>query len=118
MPRDLFFVRLNVVPGEAGMIEAITAELVEWDQPLEVTNLGTKSRAKIHLKIPKAPPGPKGEQGPQGPKGEQGPKGDPGSVENVSWADIHGSPADSATLTQRVTELINAAIVDITNEDY
>ena len=109
MPRDLFFVRLNVVPGEAGMIEAITAELVEWDQPLEVTNLGTKSRAKIHLKIPKAPPG---------PKGEQGPKGDPGSVENVSWADIHGSPADSATLTQRVTELINAAIVDVTNEDY
>lgn len=118
MPKDLFLVRLDVVPGEAGRIEEITAELVEWGQPLEVENLGTKSKAKLHLKIPKAPPGPKGEQGERGEQGPQGPKGDPGSVENVSWADIHGNPADNATLTQRVTEIINSVIPDVTNVEY
>ena len=118
MNNDSFFVRLNVVPGEAGRIEEITAELVEWNQPLAVENLGTKSKAKIHFKIPKAPPGPQGEQGPKGEQGEQGPKGDPGSVENVSWADIHGNPADNNALTQRVTAIINSVIPDVTNVEY
>lgn len=118
MNNDSFFVRLNVVPGEAGRIEAITAELVEWNQPLAVENRGTKSKARIHLKIPQAPPGPRGEQGPEGKQGPQGPKGDPGSVENVSWADIHGNPEDNAALTQRVTAIINSVITDITNVEY
>ena len=118
MNNDLFLARLNVVPGEAGRIEEVTAELVEWEQPLTVENIGTKSKAKIHFKIPKAPPGPQGEQGKQGERGEQGPKGDPGSVENVSWADIHGDPSSNDALTQRITTIINSVIPDVTNVEY
>lgn len=73
-----------------------------------------RSEPRYHLIIAPGAPGKDGkdgkdgENGQDGKDGENGQKGDPGSVENVSFADLQGSPEDNEALVNWINNVLQS----------